>query len=125
MSRNSDNLGKSLDSLKNTNPKVRINGQVCDVSNQTSIEDSVKRIDKSLGDIQVLVNAAAINSDKLLFNCPKDMIHDIIETNLNGTIFMCKSVLKQMVRQKKGSIVNIGLQYISLILSLLITNLNE
>ena len=108
MSRNSDNLIKSVDALRTQNPKVMVSGQVCDISSVKSIEESVRRVDNDLGGIEVLVNAAGINSDKLLINSTKDMIHDIIETNLNGTIFMCKSILKRMIRQKRGSIVNIG-----------------
>lgn len=122
MSRNSDNLVKSVDVLKTQNPKVMIIGQVCDVSSQKSIEESVKRMDKNFGDIEVLVNAAAVNYDKLLLTSTKDMVNEVFETNLNGTIFMCKSILKQMIRQKKGSIVNIGLRFTSNFLLIMVSN---
>ncbi|CAG2159164.1 unnamed protein product [Oppiella nova] len=111
MSKNGENVAKSVESLKKWSKEktgVTVSGQVCDISSPASIEGSVKSIDRSLGAIEVLVNAAAINSDKLLFNSSEDMIKDTIETNLMGTIFMCKTVLKHMIRHKKGSIVNIG-----------------
>ncbi|CAG2184202.1 unnamed protein product, partial [Oppiella nova] len=111
MSKNGENVAKSVESLKKWSKEktgVTVSGQVCDISSPQSIEGSVKSIDRSLGAIEVLVNAAAINSDKLLFNSSEDMIKDTIETNLMGTIFMCKTVLKHMIRHKKGSIVNIG-----------------
>lgn len=108
MSRNSDNLAKSLHNLKEKSNNVSINGFVCDVSSEKSIKDGLKCIDNKLGAIEVLVNCAAINSDKLLMSASNAFINDIIETNLIGTIFMCKSILKHMIRQRKGSIVNIG-----------------
>jgi 3-oxoacyl-[acyl-carrier protein] reductase len=127
MSRNSDNLTKSLNKLKEMSQefnkvsnngyeevsqefnKVSINGYVCDISSEESINDSLKKIDNKFGNIEVLVNSAAINSDKLLISASSGLINDIIDTNLKGTIFMCKAILKQMIRQRKGSIVNIGL----------------
>jgi len=109
MSRNSDHLANSVHSLRQKSLNVSVNGYLCDVSNQQSIIDGLKQVDNKLGNIEVLVNAAGINSDKLLMSASNDMINDIIETNLNGTIYACKSILKQMIRQRKGSIVNIGL----------------
>ncbi len=127
MSRNSDNLTKSLNKLKQITQqfnkvsnnryeevsqefnKVSINGYVCDICSEQSINDSLKKIDNKFGNIEVLVNSAAINWDKLLISASSGLINDIIDTNLKGTIFMCKAILKQMIRQTKGSIVNIGL----------------
>jgi short-subunit dehydrogenase len=122
MSRNSDNLTKSFNKFKQMTKqfnkvsnngyeevsqefnKVSINGYVCDISSEESINDSLKNI-------EVLVNSAAINSDKLLISASSGLINDIIDTNLKATIFMCKAILKQMIRQTKGSIVNIGLTF--------------
>ncbi len=127
MSRNSDNLTKSLNKLKQITQefnkvsnngyeetsqelnKVSINGYVCDICSEESINDILKNIDNKFGNIEVLVNSAAINSDKLLISASNGLINDIIDTNLKATIFMCKAILKQMIRQTKGSIVNIGL----------------
>ncbi len=89
--------------------KVSINVYVCDICSEESINDSLKNIDNKFGNIEVLVNSAAINSDKLLISASSGLINDIIDTNLKATIFMCKAILKQMIRQRKGSIVNIDL----------------
>jgi 3-oxoacyl-[acyl-carrier protein] reductase len=127
MSRNSDNLTKSLNKFKQMTQqfnkvsnngyeevsqefnKVSINGYVCDICSEQSTNDSLKNIDNKFGNIEVLVNSAAINSGKLLISASSGLINDIIDTNLKATIFMCKAILKQMIRQTKGSIVNIGL----------------
>ncbi|XP_054154219.1 3-oxoacyl-[acyl-carrier-protein] reductase-like [Oppia nitens] len=112
VSKNEDNVNKSVNQLRQwseqNNNSVVVSGQVCDISRPESIDNFVKSLDQSLGAVEVLVNAAAVNRDKLLMSTTEDVVDDIIETNLKGTIFMCKSVLRRMVRHKKGSIVNIG-----------------
>lgn len=57
--------------------------------------------------IDVLVNNAAIIKDKLFFFMEDDDWDDVINTNLNGTYHIIKTISKNMIMDKKGSIVNI------------------
>ncbi|XP_020661173.3 3-oxoacyl-[acyl-carrier-protein] reductase [Pogona vitticeps] len=80
----------------------------CDVSREEDIQNTFKEIEKSLGHVNYLVNAAAINRDGLLLRTqPEDMLSQL-QTNLVGTMLTCKAALKSMVQQQGGAIVNLG-----------------
>lgn len=57
--------------------------------------------------IQVLVNNAGIRKDNLMFWMSDDEWHQVTETNLNGTFYTTRAVLKYMLNKKNGRIINI------------------
>lgn len=65
-------------------------------------------VNKRNEQIDVLVNSAGITLNKLLFSTKLDDIYNVINTNLISAILITKLLSKQMVRQKNGSIINIG-----------------
>ncbi len=75
-----------------------------------------KMIEKVLGDwkqkhedsyIEVLVNNAGITKDNLMVFMSDDEWNDVIITNQNSFFFVTRSLLKDMVINKKGKIVNV------------------
>ena len=64
-------------------------------------------IDK-YGQIDVLVNNAAIMLDGMLVNYTEKQIRDIIDINFTGCVFCCQHVIPHMARRKYGKIVNIS-----------------
>jgi 3-oxoacyl-[acyl-carrier protein] reductase len=58
--------------------------------------------------IDVLVNNAGITKDKLFFWMEDDDWHDVINTSINGTYNVTKAVIKNMIKNKSGSIVNVS-----------------
>ena len=69
-------------------------------------------VDKCLslsgGRIDILVNNAGITKDGLLMKMSDDDINQVINVNLNGTIFMARNVIKYMIKQKYGKIINLS-----------------
>lgn len=63
---------------------------------------------EQLSGIDVLVNNAGITKDSLFFMMKNEDWDDVIKTNLYGTFYTTKSAVINMVRKKKGSIVNIS-----------------
>lgn len=63
---------------------------------------------RKLGPINYLVNAAAINRDGLLLRTKTEDMVSQIHTNLLGTMLTCKAAVKSMIQQQGGAIVNIG-----------------
>jgi 3-oxoacyl-[acyl-carrier protein] reductase len=59
------------------------------------------------GYIEVLVNNAGIRKDILLIWMENDHWKDVIDTNLNGFFYVTRSLLKNMLVNKYGRIVNI------------------
>ncbi|XP_062430679.1 3-oxoacyl-[acyl-carrier-protein] reductase [Rhea pennata] len=80
----------------------------CDVSREQDVQNAFEEMQKILGPINYLVNAAGINRDGLLLRTKAEDMIAQIHTNLLGTMFTCKAAVKSMIQQQGGAIVNIG-----------------
>ncbi len=78
-----------------------------DVSQSAEVEDMVKRVLDSWGSVDILVNNAGIIHDSLLMRMAEEVWDDVINTNLKGTFNCTKAVLRFMVRQRWGRIINV------------------
>lgn len=59
-------------------------------------------------ELDVLVNNAGITKDNLFFFMSNDEWIDVIDTSVNGTYHVTKAVLKNMIANKKGAIINVA-----------------
>ena len=93
--------------IKNVNNK-NLSFNVVDVTNFKQVEKVVKKITKN-SKIDILVNSAGITgpTTQLWKYKAKDW-NKIININLNGTFYCCKSIAPHMIRNKYGRIVNIA-----------------
>jgi len=80
----------------------------CDVRQLNEVEEFAKVVVSTRGVPHVLVNAAGINVDAVLPRIKMDVAHDILATNLIGTIMMCRAFVPEMMRKRTGSIVNVA-----------------
>ncbi len=74
-----------------------------DISNKEEVYAKLEGIE-----VDVLVNNAGITKDKLFFWMEDDDWSDVIDTSVNGTYFVTKALMKQMISNKKGAIVNVA-----------------
>jgi 3-oxoacyl-[acyl-carrier protein] reductase len=80
----------------------------CDISDTDGVARTVRRMVEEQGRIDILVNNAGITRDNLLLRIsPKDW-DEVLETNLKGAFNTCKAVLRPMLHQKSGRIINIA-----------------
>ena len=79
-----------------------------DVTEPASIAGVVQTALERLGRIDVLVNNAGIVRDQLLLRMKPDEWDAVIATNLTAAFACCRAVLRPMVKQRSGRIVNIG-----------------
>lgn len=80
-----------------------------DLSNSESIKAGIKQIMQEKLAIDILVNAAGVVSPNRLFSMTKmDDIRMVMEVNFFSVIELTQLVCRSMMRQKKGSIINIG-----------------
>jgi len=77
-----------------------------DVSNRTEVEENLTSIIEKYKRIDVLVNNAGITRDDLFIRMTDDKWSDVINTNLNSAFYVTKPVVKLMMKQRFGSIVN-------------------
>ena len=61
----------------------------------------------ALGTLDILVNNAGITRDGLMVRMTDDDWSDVINTNLNSAFRLCRAATEVMMRQRKGSIINV------------------
>jgi 3-oxoacyl-[acyl-carrier protein] reductase len=79
-----------------------------DVSSRESIEGLVSSTAASNGRIDILVNNAGITRDNLLLRMKPGEWDEVISTNLTSVFISTQAVMKTMLKQRSGSIINIG-----------------
>ncbi len=80
-------------------------------SNAASYEASeqlIKQVLEDFGGIDVLINNAGITKDNLLMRMNEEDFDSVIEINLKSVFNMTKAVQRTMLKQRKGSIINMS-----------------
>ncbi|XP_044873750.1 3-oxoacyl-[acyl-carrier-protein] reductase isoform X6 [Mauremys mutica] len=80
----------------------------CDVAMEQDVQNTLQEVEKNLGHVNYLVNAAGVNRDGLLLRTTSEDMVSQINTNLLGTMLTCKAAVRHMLQQQGGAIVNIG-----------------
>lgn len=80
----------------------------CDVSDLKAIPSFVEQVTAQFGRIDILVNNAGINMKKEFTEVTDEEFQTVIMTNLNAVFAMSREVVKQMIKQGGGSIINIS-----------------
>ncbi|CAL4322927.1 3-oxoacyl-[acyl-carrier-protein] reductase FabG [Buchnera aphidicola (Eriosoma grossulariae)] len=83
-------------------------GTILNFENSLSIDNTINMIYKNFGSIDILINNAGINYDKLLMNINLFEWNKIIKINLTSVFHISKNVIKNMIRKKQGRIITIG-----------------
>ena len=80
----------------------------CDISDEKSIEKAISNFIDSEKDIDILVNNAGITCDRLAIRMNLDDWNKVLTTNLTSTFLITRSLLRLMIQNKKGSIINVS-----------------
>ena len=79
-----------------------------DVCQKEQAEQMAAAVRESWGGVDVLINNAGVHRDKLLMFLSEADWDQVVDTNLKGTFLCCQAVLKPMIGQRWGRIVNIA-----------------
>ncbi len=79
-----------------------------DVVDAAAAEKMVKEVKEAFGAVDYLVNNAGITRDNLIMRMSEADWDAVIDTNLKGVFNVTKPAVAIMVRQRKGSILNIS-----------------
>ena len=101
------------DSLPEYEQLARANGgkvvfKAVNVSDELAINAAVEEMAKTEGSIDILVNNAGITKDGLLMRMSTQDWDDVITINLKSMFMLCRAVIRPMIRQKGGSIINMA-----------------
>lgn len=82
---------------------------VCDVSDEQGVKKVVDDFIEKYGKIDVMVNNAGVwRYDQLFVEMDSSIWKKIIDVNILGTMYFSQAVLKNMIDNKYGRIINIG-----------------
>ncbi len=79
-----------------------------DVANEESIKTSAKAILERFGKVEILVNNAGITRDGLMMSMKRADWDDVMATNLTGAFLMTQAVLRPMIKNRWGRVINIS-----------------
>lgn len=78
-----------------------------DISNSEEVKEMVKKANE-FAPVTILVNNAGITNDKLLLRMNEQDFEQVLKVNLTGSFNMTQQLLKGMLKQRKGTIINIS-----------------
>lgn len=87
---------------------IKAKGYRSDASDFKAAEELITSILADFGSLDVVVNNAGITKDNLLMRMTEEQFDDVIRINLKSVFNITKACQKPMLRQRKGSIINIS-----------------
>ena len=86
----------------------RVTAIQSDAGDMDAAVSLIKEVVDSHGQIDIVVNNAGITQDNLMLRMSEDQWDRVIEVNLKSVFVLTKAVLRTMLKQRSGSIINVG-----------------
>jgi len=101
-----DKTSGLVDTLSNQGIKAKAYSS--DASDFNASHELVSHVIEDFGSIDILVNNAGITKDNLLMRMSEEDFNDVMKINMNSVFNLTKAVLKPMLKQRSGSIINMS-----------------
>ncbi len=94
--------------LKNYEEKgIRAKGYLCDVTDETQVQNMIADIAKELGEVDILVNNAGIIKRIPMTEMEVEAFREVVDIDLVAPYIVSKAVLPGMIAKGKGKIINV------------------
>jgi 3-oxoacyl-[acyl-carrier protein] reductase len=80
----------------------------CDVTRGEEVDALVENVGSAWGKIHILVNNAGITKDTLVMRMSREDFESVLTTNLTSAFLVSKAVLRPMMGERWGRIINIA-----------------
>jgi 3-oxoacyl-[acyl-carrier protein] reductase len=87
---------------------VKAKGYQSNAADFKAAQDFVADVLKEFGSVDVLINNAGITKDNLLMRMSEEDFDKVLEINLKSVFNLTKAVIRPMMKQRKGSIINMS-----------------
>ncbi len=87
---------------------VKAKGYRSDASDFNAAEELITSVLTEFGALDIVVNNAGITRDGLLMRMTEENFNEVIRTNLNSVFNITKACQRPMLKQRRGSIINIS-----------------
>jgi 3-oxoacyl-[acyl-carrier protein] reductase len=102
-----DEVLKALENER-THPEQRFYADIVNVADKKEVDLAVNRLLEIWGNIEILVNNAGITRDGLLMKMSEEDWDSVIDVNLKSVYNISQSLIRSMLKAKKGKIINIS-----------------
>lgn len=102
--KNAEGLNATVDELKKQGSEAA--AIPVDVTKEQEVEEAVKKVEESMGAIDILVNCAGVSTMQWSWEITEAEWDLNMDVNAKGCWLVCKHVLPYMIRRKCGRIVN-------------------
>ena len=102
--------GTRLESLNSLAEEIGSNIQIfqCNLNDTVAIDDLLKTASEKMGGIDILINNAGITRDNLFMRMSDEEWLDVLNVNLTATMKLCKGMIRGMMKNRWGRIINIS-----------------
>ena len=104
---NQEDQAKALEDELSANG-CKVKRYMSDASDFDAAQELVANVLEDFGSIDVLVNNAGITKDGLLMRMTENDFDKVMDVNMKSVFNMTKAVLRPMLKQRKGSIINMS-----------------
>jgi 3-oxoacyl-[acyl-carrier protein] reductase len=87
---------------------IKAKGYRSDAADFKAAEELVNAVIADFGTVEILVNNAGITRDTLLMRMTEQQWDEVINANLKSVFNLTKAITKPMLKQRKGSIINMS-----------------
>ena len=87
---------------------IKAKGYQSNAAKFDAAQELVKEVISDFGSLQILINNAGITKDNLLIRISEEDFDKVIEVNLKSVFNLTKAVIRPMMKQREGSIINMS-----------------
>jgi 3-oxoacyl-[acyl-carrier protein] reductase len=87
---------------------IKAKGYQSNAADFEAAQELAKKVLEDFGKIDVLINNAGITKDNLLMRISEEDFDKVMEVNLKSVFNLTKAVIRPMMKQRKGSIINMS-----------------
>ena len=99
-------LERAVESLIGLNRDTKIEGYICDVTSEKSVQALVQTAESSMSGVDVLINNAGLGGTRSLVDMSDEEWFKVMDVTLTGTMRMTRAMLSFMRLRESGVIVN-------------------
>jgi 3-oxoacyl-[acyl-carrier protein] reductase len=107
VSRTESNAQKTADEINSLRPDAA-KAYAVDVADQAAVQKAAAQIFEDFGRVDILVNNAGVTRDGLSMRMSMDDWDTVLNTNLKGAFNFTQAVMRPMIKQRSGRIINIS-----------------
>ncbi|MBA3830484.1 MAG: 3-oxoacyl-[acyl-carrier-protein] reductase [Chthoniobacterales bacterium] len=107
VSRSESNARRTATEINGTRAEAAI-AYAVDIADHAAVKETTTRILEDFGRVDILVNNAGVTRDGLSMRMSLGDWETVIDTNLTGAFSFIQAVMRSMIKQRSGRIINIS-----------------